>query len=287
MLVKPHGLFSKALAGGWSLGAFNFSNLELAQAVVGAAVKLKAPVILQTSEGAIEYGGLKVLAAIGKQLAAEAEVPVILHLDHGKSLGKAKECIDAGYTSVMIDASKEPLEDNIRIVKEVVDYAHARGVWVEAELGAILGYEGAKGLVGKGTPDEFLTDPKQAARFVEETGADALAVSVGTIHGAFTGQEYIRFELLEELQKAVPALPLVLHGASGISDAHLRKAAKENVCKVNIDTELRIAFERAVRAYFNEQHDKVDPRDILGPAREAVQVTVEEKIKLFGSNDKA
>lgn len=283
MLAFPHQYFSNALAQGFAIGAFNTSNLEVAQGIVRAAVKLRAPVIVQTSEGAIEYAGLRNIAAIIKSLAADADIPVILHLDHGKSLAMARAVIEAGYTSVMIDLSKKKYEENIAETAAVVAYAHERGVWVEAELGAIVGKEGVKDLHGATTPDAFLTDPKQAREFVERTQVDALAVSVGTIHGAFTGQEYIRFALLEEIEKAVPHMPLVLHGASGIADNHLQQAVRSHVCKVNVDTELRIAFEKAVKAYFNESHDSADPRDIVGPARTAVQQVVEHKITIFGS----
>src|SRR3989344_9121396 len=181
----------------------------------------------------------------------------------------------------MIDASTKTFTENISIVQEIVAIAHRHGVWVEAELGTILGLEGAKQLGGEAAPADLLTNPGQAKRFAEETQADALAVSVGTIHGAFTGQEYIRFELLAKLSEAVPDLPLVLHGASGISDADLTRAAGTHVCKINVDTELRQVFERAVRAYFEQPHDMVDPRDILAHAREAVRDVVESKIRLF------
>lgn len=287
MLVKPAELFAKALNSGYAIGAFNTSNLEIAQAIVGAAEAQSSPIIVQTSEGAIEYAGLHQIAAIISSLAADASVPVVMHLDHGKSFEIAKDCIEAGYTSVMIDLSKKEFADNIAETKKVVDYAHSRGVWVEAELGAILGHEGALGLGGDGTPEDMLTDPKQAKQFVEETGVDALAVSVGTIHGAFTGQEYLRFDLIKEIEKVIPETPLVLHGASGLAAEHLKEAATTNVCKVNIDTEMRIAFEKAVQAYFGEKHDKVDPRKIIGPGRDAIQQVVEEKIKIFGSNQKA
>ncbi len=206
-----------------------------------------------------------------------------MHLDHGKSIETVRRCIEAGYTSVMIDSSTLPFEENMKKTAEVVEYAHARGVWVEAELGAIVGKEGVKDLHGSTTPDSFLTDPKQAAEFVEKTGIDSLAVSVGTIHGAFTGQEYIRFELLEEVQRAVAHIPLVLHGASGIASEHLQQACKGHVSKVNVDTELRVAFEKACGEYFKTTHESYDPRSIVGPARDAVQKTVEEKIDLFGS----
>ncbi len=287
MIIKPHDIFKDALKKGYAIGAFNTSNLEVTQAIVAAAEKQKAPVIVQTSEGAIKYGGLNVLTGIVETLSEEVNVPVVLHLDHGKSVDMIKRCIEAGYTSVMIDASKKSLEDNMEITAEVVEYAHARGVWVEAELGAIMGIEGAQKMEGEGTPDDWLTDPKEVEMFVKETGVDALAVSVGTIHGAFTGQEYIRFELIEEIEKKAPQMPMVLHGASGISGDRISRAAKSNVCKVNIDTELRIAFTDAVKAYFSADHDKVDPRELLGPAKEAVQGVVEEKIQSLGSAGKA
>jgi fructose-bisphosphate aldolase, class II len=286
MIAKPNKLFKDALKGGYAIGAFNTSNLEVTQAIVAAAEDLKSPVIVQTSEGALEYGGVDVLTGIVRQLSEENSVPIILHLDHGKSMDMIKRCIEAGYTSVMIDASKEPFEDNIKKTLEVVEYAHARGVWVEAELGAIMGSEGMKELDGEATPDSWMTDPKEVEIFIKETGADALAVSVGTIHGAFTGQEYIRFELIEEIEKKALDVPLVLHGASGIAADRIKEAVKSNVCKVNIDTELRIAFTDSVKAYFDETHDKLDPRKILGPAREAVKGVVKEKIQALGSAGK-
>lgn len=287
MLSKPHQLLTDARNADHAIGAFNASNMEIAQAIVRAAVKKKSPVIVQTSEGAIEYADLTVLSTIIKTLAREADVPVVMHLDHGKSIATVKQCIEAGYTSVMLDNSTLPFAENVKNTAEVVQYAHARGVWVEAELGAIVGKEGIKDLHGSSTPDAFLTDPKQAKEFVESTGIDSLAVSVGTIHGAFTGQEYIRFELLEEIQSVVPDIPLVLHGASGIASEHLQQACKSHVGKINVDTELRIAFEKAVGAYFATSHDSYDPRSILSPARDAMQAIVEEKMDLFGSSGTA
>ncbi len=283
MLVKPHSLFAQALAGGYAIGAFNTSNLEITQAIVAAAAEQRSPVIVQTSEGAIKYAGLPTLVGIIQSVAEAAKVPVVLHLDHGKSVEVAKSCIDAGYTSVMIDASSQSLPDNIRLTHEVVEYAHAHGVWVEAELGAILGAEGAKKLSGKQTPDDFLTDPRQAKQFVEETGVDALAVSVGTIHGAFSGQEYVRFEVLQELERLLPTMPLVVHGASGLAERTLKQVAASHVCKINIDTEIRIAAEQAIQGYFATTHDTTDYRDIFGAARDAAKATVAQKIQVFGS----
>lgn len=284
MIARPHAYLMDALHNQYAIGAFNTSNLELTQAIVKAAAQLESAVIVQTSEGAIDYAGLDVIAGMIKGVAEEYNVPVIMNLDHGKSFESARACIDAGYTAVMIDASKETFEENVVLTREVVEMAHARGVWVEAELGAILGAEGAKDLGGEKTPDSFFTNPKQVVEFIDRTEVDALAVSVGTIHGAFSGQEYIRFELLDEIEKLVPDLPLVVHGASGIAMDHLQRVAMKNVCKINVDTEMRIAFEAAVKSYFDVGHDKLDPRKILGPAREAVQEVVEGKIKAFGSS---
>lgn len=287
MLSKPDQLLRDAMNADYAIGAFNASNMEIAQAIVRAAVLKKSPVIVQTSEGAIEYAGLSMIASVIQTLAKEASVPVVMHLDHGKKFETVKRCIAAGYTSVMIDNSTLPLPENIQKTREVVEYAHAHGVWVEAELGAIVGKEGVKDLHGSSTPDSFLTDVGQAKEFVDSTGIDSLAVSVGTIHGAFTGQEYIRFELLEDIQRTVPNIPLVLHGASGIASGHLRKACESHVSKINVDTELRIAFERAVGEYFKTSHDSYDPRTSMGAARDAMQQVVEEKIDLLGSSGTA
>ncbi len=287
MLVKPDHYLRKALKSDYALGAFNTSNLELTQAIIAGAEAQQSPVIVETSEGAIKYAGLETLRGIVSILADQTDVPVALHLDHGHSLEVVKQCIEVGYTSVMIDASQAPLQENIAKVSQVVAYAHERGIWVEAELGAIMGAEGMAASGGKGTPEDFLTKPEEAENFIRATKADALAVSVGTIHGAFSGVEYIRFSLLEELGRKMPEVPLVLHGASGVADKQLRRAARMNIIKVNIDTEMRIAFTRAVKAYFDERHDDYDPREILGPAREAVQMVVEEKIKLLGTAGRA
>ena len=287
MLVKPNEIFAEALNMQYAVGAFNTYHLEVSQAILWAAQEQRSPVIIQTSESAIKYAGLPQIVGVVTSLAKEIDVPVVLHLDHGKSLTQAQACIDAGYTSVMIDAGTEPLAKNIAITKEVVAAAHKRGVWVEAELGAILGVEGALGLGGEKTPEDMMTKPAQAREFVDQTGIDALAVSVGTIHGAFSGQEYIRWQILEELQQELPNFPLVVHGASGIGSEDLTKVASTNVCKVNVDTEIRIAFEAAVKSYFDETHNKVDPRDILRPARDAAQAVVAEKMKIFGSAGRA
>jgi len=283
MLVKPHEMFAEALNMQYAIGAFNTYHLEVSQAILWAAKEQRSPVIIQTSESAIKYAGLTQIVGIVSSLANEMDVPVALHLDHGRSVAQAQACIDAGYTSVMIDVGTEPFEKNVAITREVVTAAHKRGVWVEAELGAILGVEGALDLGGKTTPEDMMTKPAQAIEFVERTGIDALAVSVGTIHGAFSGQEYIRWQILEELEQKLPGFPLVVHGASGIGDDDLHRVGLSNVCKVNVDTEIRLAFEAAVKGYFQTEHKKVDPRDILQPAREAAQQVVEHKMEIFGS----
>lgn len=282
MIARPHQLFAQALSAQAALGAFNTSNLEFSQAIIGGAAAQSAPVIIQTSETAIAYAGLKPLTALIRALADEVAVPVILHLDHGKSLDTVKRCIAAGYTSVMIDLSTKPYEENETVTRELVSYAHAQDVWVEAELGTILGKKGAQGLHGSRTPDSLLTDPAQAKKFVTATGVDALAVSVGTIHGAYKGQEYIRFELLEAIAQLLPETPLVLHGASGITDSDLRRAITMNVCKINVDTELRQAFDKALRDA-SLATAVIDPRQVLGRVRAAVQAVVEAKMKIFSS----
>lgn len=287
MLSKPHQVLRDAMRADYAIGAFNVSNMEMAQAVIHAAQNTKSPVIIQTSEGALEYAGVELMSSIIKILAEQISVPIIMHLDHGKSIETVKKCIEAGYTSVMIDNSTLPFSENVQKTAEVVEYAHARGVWVEAELGAIVGKEGVKDLHGEKTPDSFLTDSTQAKEFVTKTGVDSLAVSVGTIHGAFTGQEYIRFELLHEIQHVVPDIPLVLHGASGIASEHLQEACHTHVSKVNVDTELRMAFEAAVEHYFKNPRTSYDPRNMIGPARDAMQGVVEKKIELFGSKGTA
>lgn len=285
-LVAPHDLLRRAHAEGWALGAFNTSNLEMTQAIVWALQEARAPGILQTSEKAIEYAGLAVLFDIVRNVANEASVPIIIHLDHGKSLDIARRCIDGGYRSVMIDGSAHPLGENIALTTSVVDIAHSGDVWVEGEVGALQGKEGLRGTAP--TVDETLfTDPDEAARFVHETSVDALAVSVGTIHGAFRGEEKIRFDRLQAIRDRI-AIPLVLHGGSGLPADDIQRAIALGVAKVNIDTELREAFHDGVMSHEEKSDDhSVDPRSLLSPAREAVKQLVLEKVRLLGSAGKA
>lgn len=284
-LVTPHDWYRRAFGEGWALGAFNTQNLETTQAIVAALEKARAPGILQTSERAIEYAGLATLRDIIRDVAEDGGVPVILHLDHGKSFASVEQCIALGYRSVMIDGSLLPLEENINLTKRVVTAAHGAGVWVEGEVGALLGKEGLQGGF-TGAVESGLTDPREAVTFVRETGVDALAVSVGTLHGAFRGQEGIRFELLRRIWEAVP-LPLVLHGGSGLPDAELRQAVRFGIAKVNIDTELREAFHEALVSHREDVPDhSIDPRALLSPVREAIEKVVAEKVVLLGSAGK-
>lgn len=285
-LVAPHEFVARAQKQGWALGAFNASNLEVTQAIAWALEEAGSPGIIQTSEAAIQYAGLRTLHGLIRDIAASVSVPIVLHLDHGKSLDIARQCIEAGYNSVMIDGSALPLAENIALSKEVVALAHARGVWVEGEVGAIPGKEGLReGSVA--VDDQQLTDPAEAARFVAETGVDMLAVSVGTIHGAFRGREGVRFDRLQEIRDVVP-LPLALHGASGLPDDDVRRALTFGVAKVNIDTELREAFHDTLIGHKEDAPEhSIDPRAHLKPARDAVQKIVAAKIALLGSTRKA
>lgn len=288
-LVAPHELIPRAHQERWAIGAFNTSNLEVAQAIAWGLKAARAPGFIQTSEAAIQYAGLTLLRDIIRDVATNVDVPIILHLDHGTSLEIVRLCLGAGYTSVMIDASALPFEENVALTKQAVTLAHALGVWVEGELGKIPGKEGLVARDGKSEEavgDALLTDPLEAAEFVRETGVDALAISVGTAHGAFRGREGIRFGRLEEISRAVP-VPLVLHGASGVPDSEIRRALQYGIAKVNIDTELREAFHDAVLQHQeNVPEHSIDPRGMLAPAREAVQALVQQKAELLGGAGK-
>ncbi|MFA5133221.1 MAG: class II fructose-1,6-bisphosphate aldolase [Patescibacteria group bacterium] len=305
MLVPLKKVLSKADKGGYAVPAFNINNMEILQAVMEAAIKLKSPVIIQTSEGAIEYAGMDyIVAMVG--LAAKAKVPVVLHLDHGKDLKIIKKAIDSGYASVMIDASSKPFAENVAATKKVVGWAKKKGVSVEAEIGAISGVED---FVSVSEKQAFFTDPEEARKFVEKTGCDALAVSIGTAHGAFKSKGKVELDIsrLAKINKMVK-VPLVLHGASGVpkkyvdlankygadlgetegvGDNWIKLAIKNGIRKINTDTDLRLAFLAGVReALFNDK--KVfDPRKILGPAKEIIKEVAENRIKLFGSAGKA
>lgn len=284
--ADARALVARAFAEHWALGAFNTSNLEITQAIAWGLQDAHAPGIIQTSETAISYAGLKTLRDMVADVAAGVNVPLLLHLDHGTSYDIAAQCIDVGYNSVMIDGSALPFADNVTLTKQVVERAHAANIWVEGEMGAMPGKEGRRGGTS-GADESLFTTPDDAQRFVEETGVDALAVSVGTIHGAFRGEEKIHFDLLAAIH-AVVAIPLVLHGASGLPAEEISRSLQFGVAKVNIDTELREAFHDAVTKHDeSDAKHSVDPRAMLTPARDAMRKLVAEKAKLLGAEGTA
>ncbi|HEX3032167.1 MAG TPA: class II fructose-1,6-bisphosphate aldolase [Bacillota bacterium] len=282
-LVPITQLLDKALKGGYAVGAFNCNNMEIVQAIMAAAEAEQAPVILQASQGAIKYAGLEFITGMVKVAAESATVPVALHIDHGTSFDQVMQCIRSGFSSVMIDGSKLPLQENINLTKKVIDVAHAVGVSVEAELGKIGGTEDD---IHVDERDAFFTDPEEARVFAEATGVDALAVSIGTAHGQYKGIPELDFPRLEKIQSLVK-IPIVLHGSSGVPDDAIQKAIKLGVAKVNIDTNIREAFVAACREVIAKDAKEIDPRKILGPARDAATAIIREKIRVFGSSGKA
>jgi len=301
-LVPGREILAAAGATGRAVGAFNFSNLEFLQAIVAAADARQAPVFLATSESAIGYAGIEYIVAMARTAAATTEVPLCLHLDHGRDLELIQRCIKAGYTSVMIDASRLPFDENLRQTRAVVEMARPSGVSVEAELGRLVGREDAVNVAER---EALLVDPTEAARFVAETGVDSLAPAIGTAHGAFKfkGEPKLDFIRLEKVKRVTGGLPLVLHGASsvprglvekcilygidvqgarGVPEPDLVRAIKLGINKVNVDTDLRLAFAAEVRHVFSELPKEFDPRHYLGRARDAVRELVEQKIDLFG-----
>jgi fructose-bisphosphate aldolase class II len=282
VLVTNKEVLDAANDDGYAVGAFNINNMEIAQAIVSTASEMNAPVILAASQGAIEYAGIEFLEAIAKTAAANTDVPVTLHLDHGTDFNVILQCIRHGFTSVMIDGSKLPFEENIALTKKVVDVAHPCGLSVEAELGRLVGVEDQ---ISVSERDAVFTNPDEAVQFVEETGVDALAVAIGSAHGIYKGEPKLDFERLEVINKKID-IPLVLHGASGIPEDSIVRAVELGINKINIDTELRLAFRDAVRKVVTES-DVYDPRKICGPARDAIKEVVRYKISIFGSENKA
>lgn len=283
MLVTGKELLDHANKNGYAVGAFNINNMEIVQAIIEAAEETNSPVILQASQGGIKYAGIEYITALGKVAAEKAKVPVALHLDHGTDFEQVMLCIRYGFTSVMIDGSKHPLRENIELTKKVIDVAHAVGVSVEAELGKIGGTEDDI------TVDEMeatFTDPDEAKLFVEETGVDYLAVAVGTAHGVYKGEPKLDFDRIRKIKELV-GIPLVLHGSSGVPADSIKKAIEAGINKINIDTDLRIAFTTAMKDFLKKNPDNIDPRKILTPAREAMKEVIKEKIILFGSNGRA
>jgi len=277
-LVTSRELMLAALQGKYAIGAFNIENIEMAQAVIEAAEALSAPVLLQTTSGTLRYASPAIFAGFISRLARDVKIPVVLHLDHGDSLALAERCAREGYTSLMIDGSMQPFHDNLTLTRQVV--AMAGGIPVEAELGTVGGKE--DGLGGK----PQYTDPVEAAEFVERTGISSFAVAIGTAHGVYKGVPKLDLALLKQIHEAV-AIPLVLHGTSGVPYDQVKACIQRGICKVNYATELRITFTNAVKAYLAEKPEQFDPKKYLGAARDAVRNRVMDLIKVCGSDGKA
>ncbi|MDD3840754.1 MAG: class II fructose-1,6-bisphosphate aldolase [Clostridia bacterium] len=283
MLVSGAQLLKHADENNYAVGAFNTNNMEIVQAIIEAAEEERSPVILQASQGALKYAGIDYIMAMVKVAAEKASVPVVMNLDHGTDFNQVMMCIRYGFTNVMFDGSKYPLEKNIEITKKVIDVAHAVGVSVEGELGKIGGVEDNVVVAEK---DATYTDPEEAVTFVKETDVDSLAIAIGTAHGAYKGQPKLDFDRLKTI-KGLVNIPIVLHGASGIDDDSIRKAIELGVCKINIDTEIRQAFTKGVKQVLKDKPEEIDPRKILGPAREEMKNIVKTKMRLFGCSGKA
>ena len=319
-LVTTTEMFKKAYDGGYAIGAFNVNNMEIVQGITEAAKEVNAPLILQVSKGARAYANHTYLVKLVEAAIIETGLPICLHLDHGDSFETCKSCIDGGFTSVMIDASSKPFAENIEITKKVVEYAHDHGVVVEAELGALAGVEDE---VNVSAEQSHYTRPEEVEEFVSKTGCDSLAIAIGTSHGAykFTAAQCtrnekgelvpppLRFDILDEVVKRLPGFPIVLHGSSsvpqefvkminenggkmpdavGIPEEQLRQAARGAVCKINIDSDLRLAMTGTIRQFFTEHPDKFDPREYLKPARAAIKELVKHKlVYVLGCDGKA
>ncbi|MBN1972933.1 MAG: class II fructose-1,6-bisphosphate aldolase [Sedimentisphaerales bacterium] len=310
-LVNTKKMFEMAYKNGYAIGAFNVNNMEITQGIIEAVAQEKAPLILQVSRGAREYASNSWLKAmIDVAVRENPDIPIAIHLDHGDTFKTCKEFITDGFTSVMIDASSKPYEDNIALTKEVVDYAHKHNVVVEAELGQLGGIE--EDIVGVGHDDisKHLCDPEQVQDFVKRTNVDSLAVAIGTSHGAykFKKEPKLAFDILEEIGKRLPGFPLVMHGSSsvlkefkdlinkyggkmpdamGVPEEAITRASKMGVCKVNIDTDLRMALTAKIRQIFAEKPNEFDPRKYLGPARDAIREMVKHKLHVLGCAGKA
>ena len=282
-LIAVAEMLERAEKGKYAVGAFNCNNMEIVQAIITAAEAEEAPVIIQASQGAIKYAGLKWVAGMARLAAERSKVPVAIHLDHGTSFEQCVKCIAAGFSSVMIDGSRLPFDENVELTNKVLEVAKSVGVSVEAELGKIGGTEDD---ITVDERDAMLTDPKEAKEFVERTGVDSLAVSIGTAHGQYKGEPKLDFERLEKIKSFVK-IPIVLHGSSGVPDEAIEKAISLGVSKVNIDTNIREAFTNTMRRVLEEKPGEIDPRKVLGPAREAAVEIIREKIRLFGTSGKA
>ena len=306
-LVTTTEMFKKAYEGGYAIGAFNVNNMEIIQGITEAAKEVNSPLILQVSAGARKYANPTYLTKLVEAAVQQTGLPIALHLDHGDDFEICKACIDSGFTSVMIDGSKHSFKDNMKLTKQVVEYAHAHGVVVEGELGKLAGIEDD---VNVSSEDAQYTDPAEVEEFVSTTGVDSLAIAIGTSHGAykFAGEAKLRFDILEEIQRRLPQFPIVLHGASsvvpeyveiinkyggdlsgakGVPEEFLRKAASMAVCKINIDSDLRLAMTAGIREYMAKNPEHFDPRQYLGYARNNIQSIVKHKlVNVLGSDGK-
>lgn len=282
-LVPMKQLLEKAEAHHYAVGAFNCNNMEIIQAIIAAAEAENAPVIVQASQGAIKYAGIEYIVALTALAAQKSPVPVALHLDHGTSFEQVIQCIANGFTSVMIDGSKLPLDENIALTNKVMEAAGACGITVEAELGKIGGTEDDIHVSEK---EAMYTEPEEAEAFVAATGVDALAIAIGTAHGQYKGEPKLDFPRLAEIKKRVE-IPIVLHGSSGVPDEALQEAIRLGVNKVNIDTNIREAFVNKAREVLEANPKEIDPRKVLGPAKEAMIEIIREKIRVFGSAGQA
>ena len=309
-LVTSTEMFRKAYEGGYAIGAFNVNNMENVQGITEAAAEVKAPIILQASAGARKYAKPVYLRKLVEAAVEDTGLPIVLHLDHGADFQSCKDCIDGGFTSVMIDASSKPIAENIAITKQVVEYAHDHGVVVEAELGALAGIEDD---VQVSAEESHYTRPEEVEEFVSKSGCDSLAIAIGTSHGAYKFKPgtdpHLRFDILEEVQKRLPGFPIVLHGSSsvparfvkiindhggkmpgaiGVPEDQLRQAARMAVCKINIDSDLRLAMTAGIREHFDAHPDHFDPRQYLADGRDYIKELVKDKIvNVLGSNGKA
>ncbi|MHC4475596.1 MAG: class II fructose-1,6-bisphosphate aldolase [Planctomycetota bacterium] len=310
-LVDTKKMLAMALKGGYAVGAFNVNNMEITQGILSAVAEEKAPLILQVSRGARAYANISYLKAIiNVGVEENPDIPIAIHLDHGDTYETCKQFVDDGFTSVMVDASKLPFDENVKVARRVVEYAHDKRVVVEAELGQLGGIE--EDVVGVSTDEvsKYLTDPDQAVEFVEKTGCDSLAVACGTSHGAykFKSEPKLAFDVIQKIADKLPGFPLVMHGSSsvlrqfkdlinkyggdmpdamGVPEEAISKAAKMAVCKVNIDTDLRMALTAKIRQVFAEKPGEFDPRKYLGPGREAIKEMVKHKLKVLGCTGKA
>jgi len=310
-LVGTKKMFEMAYKNGYAIGAFNVNNMEITQGIIAAVAEEQAPLILQVSRGARKYASISYLKAIiDVAIKENPDIPIAIHLDHGDTFETCKQFVDDGFTSVMIDASKQPFEENIKVTQQVVEYAHARGVVVEAELGQLGGIEEDVAGVSADDISKHLTDPEQATEFVEKTGCDSLAVACGTSHGAykFKTEPKLAFDVIGKISQKLPGFPLVMHGSSsvlqefkdlinkyggdmpgamGVPEDAISKAAKMAICKVNIDTDLRMALTAKIRQVFAEKPSEFDPRKYLGPGREAIKDMVKHKLQILGCTGKA